>query len=70
MSTDEATGGSQLGVVFGNWMDLIVALFASMEIIVDPYTLKKRGVIEVTSFQMCDELIRHPESFSKANGAT
>jgi HK97 family phage major capsid protein len=69
MTGSEATGGTELGVVFGNWMDLIVALFASMEIIVDPYSLKKRGVIEVTSFQMCDELLRHPESFTKATGA-
>jgi HK97 family phage major capsid protein len=70
MTGSEATGGSELGVVFGNWMDLIVAMFASMEIIVDPYSLKKRGVIEVTSFQMCDELLRHPESFAKSTGAT
>jgi HK97 family phage major capsid protein len=70
MSTNEATGGTELGVVFGNWMDFIVGLFAGMEIIVDPYALKKQGVIELTSFQMCDLLIRHPESFSKSNGAT
>jgi len=69
MTGSEATGGSELGVVFGNWMDMIIALFASMEIIVDPYALKKQGVIEVTSFQMCDELIRHPASFSKSTGA-
>lgn len=69
MSGSEASGGSELGTIFGNWMDLIIGLFASMEIIVDPYAQKKRGLIEVTSFQMCDELIRHPESFSKSTGA-
>jgi HK97 family phage major capsid protein len=69
MAGSEATGGTELGTIFGNWMDLIVGLFASMEIIVDPYAQKKRGLIEVTSFQMCDELIRHPESFTKSTGA-
>ena len=70
MSTNEPTGGSELGVVFGNWMDMIIGMFASMEIIVDPYSQKKQGLIEVTSFQMADVLLRHPESFSKSNGAT
>jgi HK97 family phage major capsid protein len=70
MSTNEATGGAERGGIFGNWNDLIIGLFAAMEIIVDPYALKKQGVIELTSFQMCDILIRHPESFCKTNGMT
>jgi hypothetical protein len=37
---------------------------------VDPYRLKKQGLIEVTSFQMLDILVRRGESFCKSTGAT
>jgi HK97 family phage major capsid protein/HK97 family phage prohead protease len=70
MLGSEATGGSEFGVVFGNWADLIVAGFGGFELVVDPYRLKKRGIIEVTSFQMADILPRHGESFSCSTGAT
>jgi HK97 family phage major capsid protein len=70
MSGSEATGGAEFGIVFGNWSDLIVAGFGGFELVVDPYRLKKRGVIEVTSFQMADILPRHGESFSCSTAAT
>lgn len=70
MTGSERTGGAEIGAVFGNWRDLIVATFGAFELIVDPYSLKKRGMIEVTSFQLADVLARHGESFSKATGAT
>jgi hypothetical protein len=41
-----------------------------MEIIVDPYALKKQGMIEITSFQLCDIAFRHTTAFCKATGAT
>ena len=61
------TGGASHGIVFGNWADMFIAMFGAMELVVDPYSLKKRGVIEVTTFQMADILIRHGESFAKGN---
>lgn len=64
------TGGTEHGIVFGNWAELIVGLFSTLEIITDPFRLKKRGIIEVTSFQMADLILRHGESFAKATGAT
>lgn len=70
MTGSEATGGAEIGCVFGNWNDLIIGSFSGMELTVDPYRLKKRGIIEVTSFQMADILSRHGESFAKATGAT
>jgi HK97 family phage major capsid protein len=70
MTGSAKTGGAESGAVFGNWSDLIVGLFQSMELIVDPYAQKKRGLIEVTSFQMADIVLRHGESFAKWTGAT
>ncbi len=63
-------GGSDHGVIFGNWSDLIIGMWGAMELIVDIYAKKKQGLIEVTSFQMVDILVRHPESFCVATGAT
>jgi HK97 family phage major capsid protein len=66
MSGTDRSGGTNLGVAFGNWNDLIIGSWGGLELVVDPYRLKKQGVIEVTSFQMCDTLCRHGESFAVA----
>jgi HK97 family phage major capsid protein len=63
------TGGNDHAIFFGNWNDMIVGLFGALEIVVDPYAKKKRGLIEVTSFQMADILVRHAESFSVSTQA-
>lgn len=70
MSGSAESGSSEHGIVFGNWADLVIGLFGSLELVVDPYRLKKRGLIEVTSFQMADLILRHGESFAKSTAAT
>jgi HK97 family phage major capsid protein len=70
MTGSERTGGSEIGTIFGNWQDLIIGSWGALELVVDPYSKKKEGLIEVTSFQLCDTLARHGESFSKSTGAT
>lgn len=70
MTGSEETGGSEHGAVFGNWRDLVIGMFAAMELVVDPFSQKKKGLIEVTSFQMSDMILRHGESFTKWTGAT
>jgi hypothetical protein len=49
--------------VFGNWNDLIVAEWAGMDVVVDPYSAKKTGQIEVTMTLWTDIGIRHGASF-------
>jgi len=66
----DKTGGAEQGIVFGNWNDAIIGLFGSAEIILDPYSLKKQGMIELTSFLMADFLVRHPGSFTVGTGLT
>lgn len=63
-------GGSEHGLIFGNWNDLMIGMWGALELVVDPYAKKKQGMIEVTSFQLCDIALRHPGSFCKATGAT
>jgi len=63
-------GGSEHGLIFGNFVDLLIGLFGGIEIVVDPYAKKKQAMIEYTIFAMADVMLRHPESFCKATGAT
>jgi hypothetical protein len=48
----------------------VIGLWGVVEIIVDPYTQARKGLIGVTSFQMADIAIRHGESFCVSTGAT
>lgn len=58
------SGGTYHGLIFGNWQELLIGQFGgAMEMIVDPYSLKKQGLIEVASFQMADIAVRHPVAF-------
>lgn len=56
-------------IIFGNFEDLIFGEWGALELVVDPYRLKKQGMIEVTSFQMADVVVRHPESFAAMKDA-
>jgi HK97 family phage major capsid protein len=57
------TGGTEHGLFFANWRELMIGMWGSMEVIVDPYSLKKRAIIEVTTYQNMDVAIRHGGSF-------
>jgi HK97 family phage major capsid protein/HK97 family phage prohead protease len=62
--------GSDHGVIFGDFSSVMIGTWGALEIVVDPYALKKQGMVEVTSFQLADIALRHPQSFCKATGAT
>jgi len=49
--------------IFGVWSELIMALFAGVDVVVDPYSLKKQGQVEVTTTMWGDFGLRHPVSF-------
>jgi HK97 family phage major capsid protein/HK97 family phage prohead protease len=51
-------------IIFGNWADLMIGEWGVVEILADPYSKKKQGLIEVTSYALCDIGIRHEESFA------
>lgn len=54
------------GVLFGNFADLILADWAETSVIVDPYTSAAAGQIRIIMQLMCDNGIRHAQSFAKA----
>ena len=65
MTANEETGGTSVALLFGNWADLYVFLFDSLEFIVNPYTNARSAIIDVTTFQQGDIMARHGESFAK-----
>jgi hypothetical protein len=51
-------------VVFGYWPSLIIGEWGVLEVVVDPYKLKKQNMVEVTSFLLADVLVAQPSSFA------
>jgi HK97 family phage major capsid protein len=51
-------------IFFGNWNDLIYALWGGLDILVDPYTNSTSGDVLVTAMQDADVVVRRAESFS------
>ncbi|AIC11952.1 phage major capsid protein [Xylella fastidiosa] len=50
-------------VFFGNWTDLIIAMWGGLDITVDPYSLSTSGGTRIVVFQDVDFNIRRTESF-------
>jgi hypothetical protein len=67
------TKGSSSGichaVIFGAWPQLIIGDWGAYEVVVDPYRLKKQGMIEVTSFQMVGIMVRYAAAFAAIKDA-
>src|SRR5262252_444994 len=63
-------GTNEHGIIFGVWSELLIGEWGALEIITDPYRLKKQGMIEVTSFVMVDVNARHAKACSKGTGLT
>lgn len=59
--------GSDHGIIFGNWSDLMVGMWGNdLELVVDPYKYADKGQIQITSFSMADTAVRRGASFVKA----
>lgn len=60
----KGAGTNLSAIFFGNWADLIVAQWAGLDVLVDPYTGGASGTVRVVAYQDVDIGVRHPESFS------
>ena len=69
-----ATVGSSEGVcssaLFGPWSEVLVGGWGGLQFIVDPYTAKANGVLEISATAYHDVLVRHPAAFCKLIGIT
>lgn len=64
-ASSPGAAGSFSAMLFGNWADLIIALWGALEVRVDPYTLSSSGGVRVVVFQDADVKVRHTASFAR-----
>lgn len=65
----KGTSTNAHAIIFGDWSQMVFGEWGAIELITDPYKLKKQGMIEVTSFQMGDVVIRTPQSLAAMQDA-
>jgi HK97 family phage major capsid protein len=69
----DLTKGSSSGVcsaiLFGNWADLVIGMWGSLDLMVDPYTGSTSGTVRVVALQDVDVAVRHAQSFSAMKDA-
>ena len=56
-------------VIYGNSADLLIGMFAQLEILVDPYTDFAKGTVGVRALQSINIAVRHPESLAPLQDA-
>ena len=49
---------------FGNWAEILMCFWSGVDMTVDPYTYSAKGAWQVTAFQDCDVIVRHPAAFA------
>jgi HK97 family phage major capsid protein len=54
-------------VFFANWADLLIGIWGSLDLTVDPYSLSTTGNIRVVALQSADIAVRQPKSFAFNN---
>lgn len=51
-------------IFFGNWADLLIGLWGTLDLLVDPYSGSTHGSVRVVALQDVDIAVRHSESFA------
>lgn len=62
--TKGTSSGVCSAILFGNFSDLIIGQWGTLDIMVDPYTGSTSGTVRVVALQDIDIAVRHAESFS------
>lgn len=62
-SSNNAIASSVKRIIFGNFAELMVGLWGGIEVVADPYTYSRKGIVSITAFQDVDVQLRHPASF-------
>lgn len=50
-------------IVTGFWPSMVIVTWGVIELVVDPFALKRRNMIEVTAYLACDIVVRRPQAF-------
>ncbi len=62
--TKGSSSGVASAIIFGNWSDLIIGQWGTLDLMVDPYSGSTSGTVRVVALQDVDVAVRHAVSFS------
>jgi hypothetical protein len=57
-------GTALSALIFGNWADLYVGQWGGLDILVNPYTKAKEGLVEIVAEMYYDLEVARPVSFA------
>jgi len=60
----KGSGSNLSAVIYGNFADLLIGMWGTLDLMVDPYSLSTAGSVRVVALQDVDVAIRHAESFA------
>ena len=60
----KGTGTALSAMIFGNFEEVLVPQWGGLDMIVDPYSSKAKGVVEVTAIAYHDVCVRRPACFA------
>lgn len=67
--TKGTSNGVASAIIFGNWADLIIGQWGTLDLMVDPYSGSTSGTVRVVALQDVDIAVRHAASFSAMKDA-
>jgi hypothetical protein len=63
-STKGSSGATLHTIIRGIFETMVIGMWGSgFELVVDPYRLKKQGMIELTTFMLTDVTLKYPVAF-------
>ena len=65
----KGSGTDLSALIYGNFADLLIGLYGTLEILVDPYTDFAKGTTGIRALQSIDIAVRHAESFAAMQDA-
>ena len=60
----KGSGTNLSAIVFGNFADLLIGLWGTLDLMVDPYSNSTSGTVRIVALQDADVGLRHAESFA------
>lgn len=65
-------GGTEHGLIYGDWSELIIGVWSEIDILVNPYesTAYSKGNISIRAMATVDCAVRHPKAFVAVSGVT
>ena len=68
-ATDGSISDQETGFL-ANWQEMMAGMWGGIDVLVNPYSKDKEGIVRITTGQMCDIAPRHDESFCKITKTT